>query len=146
MPHLTLATTQGEPLVDIYVAVSQARQNALTAAGQPIPPIQRVRALVDTGATCSCIDASILSALNIPPTGATSVLTPSTGATPHIVNEYDVDIMFLHKAGVIHTVQNIAVIESILAPQGIQALIRLDILANALMIYDGENSSFTLAF
>lgn len=151
MPHLTLPLSAGRPLIDIYVGVSQARRDALTEAGQVFPAPLPARALVDTGASCTCIDLTILQQLGIPPTGTTPVLTPSTGQIPHIANQYDVSIQiafgdsgspfkFLFWA---HTMP---VVDADLRPQGILALIGRDILTTGILQYNGETRLFTLAF
>jgi predicted aspartyl protease len=77
----------------MIVGVSTARAQALTAANQPIPPTQNIRALIDTGASGTCIDPMVFKALQLQPTGSIPMLTPSTGQTPVDADTYDVAIM-----------------------------------------------------
>ena len=77
-------------MVNAVVGVSQPRHDALVAAGQIAPPLQRIMALIDTGASCTTVDPSIVTALNLQPTGVASVITPTTGPVPHQTNQYDV--------------------------------------------------------
>jgi hypothetical protein len=145
MPHLTLQIAAGGPLIDVLVGVSIPRQRALHAAGLPVPPAVQIRALIDTGASCTCIDPSVPLRLGLAPTGIAPMHTPSTGNQPHMANQYDVSLVLLHpKLNLTH--QTVPVAESQLALQGIQGLLGRDILRNCLFIYDGQNGSFTLAF
>ena len=80
MPYLTLQIAPGGPLLDIMVGVSQARSQALQKLNLPIPSPVQVRGLVDTGASCTCIDPGALNHLGLSATGISQMLTPSTGA------------------------------------------------------------------
>ena len=148
MPHLTIALDPiGGPVLPIGVAVSHARREALAAAGQDAPPVISVRALVDTGASCTCVDPSVLQALQLPPTGSVAVHTPSTGA-PHQTQQYDVSII-IPGAGIHHlplTLDAIPVISADLSVQGIHALIGRDVLQDCILIFNGTVGEFTLAF
>jgi hypothetical protein len=129
--------------------VSQARNSALIAAGQPIPQAQKIWALLDTGASCTCVDPSVLQALQLQPTGRTSVNTPSTGTNLHDANQYDVSFIIpgtssKHVPFVVHTLSVVEV--QLLASQGFHALIGRDVLASCLLTYDGAKGEFTLAF
>jgi hypothetical protein len=146
VPHITLQLSPDGPVVTIIIAVSQARRDALKASGQPMPTPQRIRGLIDTGASCSCVDASILQALNLQPTGTVPVHTPSTGPIPHPANQYDVSITLHHPPQLSFSIPNIPVVDSDLSIQGIDALIGRDILENALLVYDGSTGIFTMAF
>ncbi|HWK88868.1 MAG TPA: aspartyl protease family protein, partial [Longimicrobium sp.] len=93
MAHFTLSTDPANgPVVHAFVAVSPPRHDALVAAGQPVPTGVAVRALVDTGASCTCLDPSVISTLRLTPTGSVSVHTPSTGAAPHVTEQFDVSV------------------------------------------------------
>ena len=145
MPHLTLQITNGGPILDVLIGVSHARAQALQQAGQLVPNPIQIRGLIDTGASCTCIDPGVLNALNLAPTGVTPMLTPSTGAQAHHANVYDVSLHLLHPA-ITLTLQNVPVAEAQLSIQGIQALIGRDILRSCLFVYDGQSGIFTLAF
>src|SRR6266702_2828657 len=92
MPHFTLQLSTQGPLLDAVVRISHDRHLALTAAGLVVPNPVPIRALVDTGASATCVDPSVLTALSLSPTGNTSMITPSTGATPISVDQYDVSL------------------------------------------------------
>lgn len=147
MPHFTLQFQAGGPQLQLYVGVSQPRGIALQQAGQSIPPLRLIRGLVDTGASNTAIDPTIIEGLGIQPTGSMAIVTPTTGPTPVQVNTYDVGIVIpLRGPGQTHTIFALQVFESSLTVQGIQALIGRDILRNCLLVYDGPGNIFSLAF
>jgi predicted aspartyl protease len=145
MPHLTLQIAPGGPLVDILVGVSAGRLQALKQAAKPIPNAIQIRALIDTGASCTCIDPAVLKNLGLSPTGSTPIHTPTTGDQAHNANQYDVSLVLLHPKLQL-TLQAVPVVEASLMIQGIQALIGRDVLKNCLFVYDGQTGIFTLAF
>lgn len=96
MPQLTLPIIPQGPILSIVVGVSRPRADVLIAGGQTVPPPVTVQGLIDTGASCTCIDPGVLQTLSLTPTGTAQTLTPSTGATPHVTNQYDVAITLVH--------------------------------------------------
>lgn len=144
--------TQGMPLISMYVGVSAARGQALKKAGQPIPTPQNVQALIDTGASGTCIDPIVFEALQLQPTGITPMLTPSTGDIPVETETYDVSIVI---PGTVtggtpdppFILSNVPVSASCLfAAQGFHALLGRDILQRCVLTYNGAIQLFTLAY
>ncbi|HEX9670850.1 MAG TPA: hypothetical protein VGC93_15365 [Thermoanaerobaculia bacterium] len=149
MPHFTLSIGPHGPLLGALIGVSKPRADALTAAGQPIPQAVPITGLIDTGASCTCIDPSVLlTSLSLTPTGSVLVNTPSTGATPHDTEQFDVALVIPATAGMTPLLfPTIPVISSeLLVHQGFHALIGRDILDRCLLVYDGAAKTFTLAF
>ncbi len=119
----------------------------MTAAGLPIPLPVIVRALIDTGASCTCVDSSVITRLGLAPSGTALMHTPSTAGAAVSCNQFDVAVGLIMDANEIHVpALIIPVIESSLACQGIQALLGRDILEKGILIYDGRHRSLTLAF
>ncbi|MBK8267029.1 MAG: retroviral-like aspartic protease [Planctomycetes bacterium] len=146
MPHLTIQISPGGPIVELAIGVSAPHQQALQKAGQPIPPSVRVRGLVDTGASGTCIDPDVLTKLKLTPRGQVLMHTPSTAGTPQPCDQYDVSIVLMHPKLSL-TIYALPVISSAkLASQGFQVLIGRDVLRRCLFVYDGQTSLFTLAF
>jgi hypothetical protein len=145
MPHINIAFSGGLPIVDLYVGVSTPRRTALEAANRPVPQFQRARALIDTGASGTCIDKTILTLLQITPTGTVPIHTPSTSGVPVVCEEYDVALGIIHPTKDPMVLSTVPVIATELASQGIQALIGRDVLAACLFLYDGAGGAFTLA-
>ena len=145
MPHLNLQIGPLGPVIDVVASVSHPRAQALTAAGQSIPSQVVIRALVDTGASCTCIDPNILTSLGLSPTGSVPVHTPSTGNQAVNQDQYDVSLTFLHSK-LTFNIPSIPVVATNLQIQGIDALIGRDILNDFLLVYDGQLGLFTLGF
>lgn len=119
----------------------------MTAAAVVIPQPVVVRALVDTGASCTCLDPTVIAKLGLTPSGTVLMHTPSTLGTAVRCNQFDVAIGVFMDSGEVHVPSMIIpVIESTLACQGIQALIGRDVLEKGILIYDGRHKPMTLAF
>ena len=147
MPHFTLTyTTQTGPVLDMIVGVSGPRLEALQADGQTAPQVQNIRALLDTGASCTCIDPTVLRALDIKPTGKSLMMTPSTGAVAVEADTYDVSIIIPsgNQQPLIRPI--ISVCASELIHQGYHALLGRDILRHCHVTYNGSTGFFTLAY
>ena len=145
MPHLNLSMTQSGPFVDIWISVSDPRRDALRAADQEVKPAVKVRALIDTGASCTVIDASILKKLAIPCVGVTPIFTPSTGEVPHVCHQYDVSLGILDAQGdPLFLNDSLSVLGSDLPD--VDALIGRDVLAKGILIYNGAAGTFTLSY
>jgi hypothetical protein len=130
------------------IGVSQARRLALQTANQPIPNVVVVQAELDTGASSTCVDPSVLTKLNLVATGTTQVNTPTTGSRPVSADTFDISLSIAAMAGLPSFVLNtIPIIQSELsAAQGIEALIGRDVLKFCLLTYDGRNELFSLAY
>jgi Aspartyl protease len=149
VPYFTQQVApNGNLLLSAFVGVSQARGHALQTAAQLIPNPIPAQGLVDTGASCTCIDPSILTQLKLTPTGSSPVNSPTTGDKPAIADQYDVSIYIPGSSGqspLIH--HTVAVLESkLLAAQGFHLLIGRDILRGCLLTYDGRSGFFILAY
>jgi hypothetical protein len=135
-------------LVVAVAGVSQARRNALVAAGQPVPSNVNIQGLIDTGASSTCVDPSVLNALNLTPTGSMMMTTPSTGTQPVAADTYDISLVIYAAATqhpLVHHTIPVASAE-LLAAQGFHALIGRDILQGCLLVYHGQDGVFSLAF
>jgi len=135
-------------MVLAYVGVSHARRTALTSAGQATPNLVQIQAMIDTGASCTCIDPSVLKQLSLTPTGSSPLNTPSTGHQPATADQYDVSIIIPGAtiASPHLTYNTIAVLETVLLPMGFHALIGRDILQGCLLTYNGQSGLFTIAY
>ena len=150
MPYFTLQVDpSGRPMVNAVIHPSQARVAALKAAGQPTPHGIPVRALIDTGASGTCIDPMILQALSLTATGVVAVNTPTTGVTPVNQDQYDIGLIIPgpSQTHVPLFVGNLPVLAAeLFQAQGFHALIGRDVLSMCLMTYDGVNGFFSIAY
>lgn len=147
MPHFTLPILPSGPLMDAWVGVSDARRTTLLLLNQAVPNPVQIRALVDTGASGTCIDPSVMAPLGLTPKGQVQMCTPSTGVTPHIADQYDVSIFIPCGSNPPLTLRTVGVAcVELLASQGFHALIGRDILRACLLTYNGTTGTFTLAY
>lgn len=145
MPHLTLTLSPAGPLVDVTIGVSKPRHDALVKAGQPIPAFAPARLLVDTGASGTCLDCSVIQKLGLIPTGQAQVHTPSTGGTAgHAMNQYDV-ALFILAHGIRKSFLTLPVMEADFSAQNIDGLFGRDVLAQCLLVYSGPDNAFMLS-
>lgn len=142
MPLTTYTLESDGPVVTVVIGVSAPRVHALSDAGLPVPPVVQVRGLIDTGASHTVVDTSVIESLQLEPTGTIGIRTPSTGAELHQCSQYDVGIGIPMHHGLQMMQFVIPVVESHLAPAGIQALIGRDVLDRCLFLYNGAEGYF----
>jgi hypothetical protein len=146
MPHILLSHTAVGPLIDVYVTASLPRIKALQAAGSPLPPTQFCKALVDTGASHTSIDPTIVSALGLTPTGSAPIITPTTGNTPVMVPTFDVGVHVAFSNQQFHSKNPTTVTSCVLIHQGFAVLFGRDLLGDGMMVFDGKHGVFTVSF
>jgi hypothetical protein len=146
MPFLTIPIGPEGALIDLHVALSTPRIDALKAAGMGFPPPQMACAMIDTGASITSISSRIANALGLVPTGKTTVTGATTGSVPHITNQYDVALAFLQPGVHTHVFGvTIPVIEIDLGSPNIDALLGRDLLRQCLCVYNGKKDELVLA-
>jgi hypothetical protein len=146
MPHLTVSHGPAGPLIQVWVTISEARRQYLESAKLTPPTPILVNALIDTGASHTAVDPSVMAALNLSPRRIVHSITPSTGATPHKAYTYDVGIHVPIGGPVMHSQIAWEVTALDLKHQGFEMLFGRDLLSDALLIFDGKAGNFTLAF
>jgi predicted aspartyl protease len=131
----------------MLIGVSISRAQALTDDGQKVPKLKRVRALIDTGASSTCLDPLVFAELGLQPTGTIPILTPSTGAVPVEASTYDVSIVIPAGAPPHLLIETIAVSAcELFGPQGIHALLGRDILQRCLLVFNAGAGTFSFAY
>lgn len=127
------------PVVEVRLAVGTIIEEVLRQNNQAIPTPLPVLSMIDTGATGTVIQESLINQLNLNPVGATLITTPSS--TNVQCYEYLMRILFPNNV-VVETV----VIAAPLQGQHIQCLIGRDVLRHGVFIYTGYIDTFTLSF
>ena len=147
MPSINIPIGAPGPIVTVTIGISIPRRTALTSAGLDVPPFAQGQFLIDSGASCSCVDSGLIEKLGLTPTGSVSIHTPSTNGVAHSCNQYDV-MLFI--AGTDATtgcfIDAVGVVETSLAPQGIDGLIGRDLLDRWTCIYNGAIKLFTICY
>jgi predicted aspartyl protease len=128
----------------VLVGVSGPREAALIKEGLPVPQPVNAKFLIDTGASATCVDRSIIAQLGLLPTGTVQAHTSLTGSTPHTASQFDVGIQ-LPTRTLPGTIRAMPVVAADLSSQGFLGLIGRDVLEQCLLIYDGPDGTFTLS-
>ena len=129
-----------------HIGLSIPRVQAMLAANQPLPAAIQGTFLLDTGASCTCVDEAFIQQLGLQPTGVAPIKTPSTGAGLHHCNQYDISMVIAGSTGQAFIVEALPVIGTHLRSQGIDGLIGRDVLDKCTLIYNGTANMFTLAY
>lgn len=132
------------PILDISVSIPQALANLYARQQIPLPsPITGI-ALIDTGATRSCVHGPIMSQLGVNPIG---VVTTGTAAGPVLHSLFPVHFTF-PAAGIdfdFSAVVGVDLSRQIINGQQLIALIGRDVLARGIFVYNGPLGAFTFA-
>ena len=148
MPVVTLPVAPDGPIVPIILHLSRPRVQLLKTAQHAVPPSMTGRGLIDTGASKTAIDSSVVQTLGLVATGVSNMLTPSTGPIPYVCNQYDISLGIVLLPKVHVASWEIPVVEARLLNQGqgIHALLGRDVLAGGMIAYNGKTNTFSIAF
>jgi hypothetical protein len=140
------ADGRGRPVITLFLAAGAPRIAALEALGETPPAPVEVRALVDTGASRTAVQESVLDRLGLDPVGADSLYTASTGKTPKEVDAYAVQLFFAGVPGG-RLDPDLRVVEAEdLGGLGVEVLLGRDVLGRSLLFFSGPEGRFMLAF
>jgi len=147
VPSITLTVGAAGPVLTAFVAPSLPRQQALTAAGLPLPAATSGTFLVDSGSSGTVVDKTLITPLGLTATGSVMCHTPSTGPQAVPFLQYDVALIIPGPAPqTAWIIEAVAVVESDLSAQGIHGLIGRDLLSRAILVYNGPTNHFSLAY
>lgn len=100
---------------------------------------------MDTGASGTCVDPWVISALEIPPIGKAWMLSASTGSKAELRNSYDVSLWLPLEESELHPVAHtMNIIECSLRSYGFDGLLGRDILGKCNLEYQGPEKRIKL--
>ena len=135
-----IALMQRGPIVQVTIGIEENIAQQLLTQGTPLPqPVPGV-ALIDTGATSTCIDEAIAQQLNLPVIDVVSIASAS-----HAASKQNVYPALIEVVGIPIKFNALRAIGVPLASQEIQVLIGRDLLQFCTLFYNGLIGSFTLS-
>jgi hypothetical protein len=145
MTTLTGSIQPWGPIINVKIMQSNQRARALKQAGLPFSSPQVVLGLIDTGASISAVDETVITSLDLAPRSPISIHTPSTGPAYEKRITYEA-LVVLGETTRKPLSKTILVLGCELASQGFFALIGRDLLQYCRLVYDGPKNSFTLEY
>ncbi|MBE3040203.1 MAG: retroviral-like aspartic protease family protein [Chloroflexi bacterium] len=136
----SVAFIQRGPVVQASVSVAQQIAQPLLQQGISLPAPISGMALIDTGATTTCIDEEAARQLKLPVVNVATMASASHSATQH--NVYPIQIGI---SGLPITINAPGAIGAPLAAQGLLLLIGRDVLQHCTLFYNGLTGEFTLS-
>jgi predicted aspartyl protease len=105
-----------------------------------LPKPVQVVALIDTGATGTVLQTGVAASLNLKPVGRVQITTASSAGLE--CPEFSVQLLF----PAARVAVEVAAIEAPMQGQPVQMLIGRDVLAGAVLVYNGVASHYSLSF
>lgn len=127
------------PVINVTILPDINTIHDFASRGEEVPQ-KRISALIDTGASCSCVDRQILDELKLVSRDESDVYTPS-GKTKQAL--YDICISIPVNSD---KLMNIQILGANLSGQPYGVLLGRDVLKKCTLIYNGwDNSYFLMA-
>jgi hypothetical protein len=136
----------GRPVVALFAAPTAARIAALEAVGELSPRPVEIRALVDTGASRSFVQASVLEQLELDSLGTDLIHTPTTGPSPKLARVYALQLFFPGVTGGQLAADSQVVELEDLSGFGVDMLLGRDVIGRCLLVFSGPENRVTMAF
>ena len=134
-----IALHQRGPALQVNVTIEANAGKGLAAQGKTLPPPKVGLALIDTGATGTCIDEQAAQELGLPVIDV-AMMTSAT----HKDQQCKVYPVQISIPGML-TLNSPRTIGAALAPQGLLVLIGRDVLRNCCLFYNGPMGQITLS-
>ncbi len=143
VPAPRVLQTQG-PVIEVQVETPNLLAQYLKNKGKTVPGPTKGMALIDSGATISCVDSDVIRRLGVKPIGVTTVLT---AGGPKRQNCYPARFSFPQQKMYFEfsRVMGADLKGQSIMGKDLVALLGRDVLSRCLFIYNGPNATFTLA-
>lgn len=138
MPSITVSLSPKGAIVNVIIGASHPRLTAYKAAGQTPPATVTGQFLIDTGASCTCVDPALIKSLGLPQIGKVAISTPSTNGGQHFCEQFDASLFIPGNPGSGGMmIPALPILTTHLQSQGIDGLIGLDVINRCTLIYSG---------
>ena len=134
-----IALQQRGPVVQVSVSLQESYAKALVQQGNPLPQPMTGFALLDTGASNTCIDDEVAQQLQLPVIDVGSMCSASHAKTPS--NIYPIQFSVI---GFPIQLQCPRTMGAALKEQGLMLLIGRDMLVYCTLFYNGGTGQITL--
>ncbi len=135
-----VALQQRGPIIQVSVGLEQGMAKAITQQGKSVPAPRIGYALIDTGASLSCIDEQVAKDMQLPVVDVGQMVSASH--TGHPCNLYPIHIALVPTPIVFNASRAMG---ANLAVQGCVAIIGRDILQSCTLFYNGAAGQITLS-
>jgi predicted aspartyl protease len=135
-----VALQQRGPCLQASVSVAESIAKQLLQRGQAVPPPISGAALIDTGASVTCIDDDAAQQLKLPVVDVVTIGSASHAA--HQANVYPISIDI---AGLPIAINAPRAVGAALTSQGLLLLIGRDVLQFCTLFYNGTTGEITLS-
>ena len=132
------------PILPVEIGVPSALSKLLASQNKTIPAPMPGFALIDTGATRSCVDVNIISHLEIKPIGIVPLETPA-GPSQHNLFPAKFNFPAIKFEFEFSSVVGVSLGQKSIGGKQIIALIGRDVLSRCLLVYNGPKASFSIA-
>jgi predicted aspartyl protease len=139
VPSVHLMQQRG-PVLQVTVGISGLISTTLTQRGLPVPAPIAGWALIDTGASGTCIDDAIAQQLGLPAIDVVQMASAS-----HAITQQNLYPAVLEVQGTPIRIEVPRAMGATLGPQGLIALIGRDLLMQCTLHYNGTIGQFTLS-
>lgn len=127
------------PVLQVSVTIEQNAAQALLQQGKEVPTPKPGWALIDTGASNTCIDEQIAKELGLPVIDTAKMASASHAETTCNVYPVQIDVPSVLSLSAPRT------IGAALAAQGLAVLIGRDVLQHCTLFYNGATGQITLS-
>ena len=134
------ALQQRGPIVQVAIGIAQTFADQLLQQGTALPSPVSGNALIDTGASTTCIDDAIAQSMGLPAIDVVTMASASHASTQQNVYPIHMQIVGSPIRAEVHNA-----IGANLAVQGIIALIGRDFLQHCTLHYNGFTGAITLS-
>ncbi len=131
---------QRGPVVQVTIRVAQQIATQVLQSGGTLPPPVSGLALIDTGASTTCVDDAAAQKLQLPVIDVVKIASASHAETEQNVYPIQIEVM-----GLPITINAPRAVGTPLEPQGILVLLGRDVLQHTVLVYNGPAGSLSLS-